>query len=195
MSKVVAHLTMSLDGFIADPDDGVEELFGWYGNGEAEVPSHDPRWTFHVSEASRAWLRGALDGYGALVCGRRLFDHTRGWGGNHPSGVPLFVVTHRPVEDWPHPVTFVTDGVPSAIARAKRIAGDRDVSAASTTVVQQCLDAGLLDVIEVNLVPVLLGTGIPFFANLATAPVRLSDPEVIEGRAVTHLRYEVRYRQ
>jgi dihydrofolate reductase len=191
MSKVVAHMCMSLDGFVADPDDGCEELFGWYGNGDVTVPSHDPRWTFHVTEASAGWLRNGLDRAGALVCGRRLFDHTKGWGGNHPSGAPLFVVTHRPVQDWPHPVTFVTDGVPSAIEQAKQVAGDKDVSAASTTIVQQCLDAGLLDEIEVNLVPVLLGEGIPFFANLAKAPVRLSDPEVIEGRGATHLRYQV----
>jgi dihydrofolate reductase len=192
MSKVVAHLSMSLDGFIANPDDSVDGLFDWYGNGEVEVPSHDSRWTFHVTEASAPWLRSALDRAGALVCGRRLFDYTKGWGGNHPTGAPLFVVTHRPVADWPHPVTFVTDGVASAIEQAKRVAGDKDVSAASTTVIQQCLDAGLLDEIEVNLIPILLGEGIPFFANLAKTPVRLSDPEVIQGRGVTHLRYQVR---
>lgn len=192
MSKVVAHLSMSLDGFIADPDDGCAELFGWYGNGDVEVCSHDPRWTFHVSDASVPWLRSALDDAGALVCGRRLFDHTHGWGGNHPSGAPLFVVTHRPVEDWPHPVTWVTGGVPDAIEQAKKVAGERHVAAASTTVIQQCLDEGLLDEIQVNLVPVLLGEGIPFFHHLARKPVRLSDPEVVEGREVTHLRYQVK---
>lgn len=191
MSKVVAHLSMSLDGFIADPDDGCDELFGWYGNGDVEVASNDPRWTFHVSEASAPWLRESLDRAGALVCGRRLFDHTHGWGGNHPSGAELFVVTHRPVADWPHPVTWVTDGVPSAIEQAKKAAGERDVSAASTTIIQQCLDEDLLDEIEVNLIPVVLGAGIPFFHHLSRTPVRLSDPEVIQGRQVTHLRYEV----
>ncbi|HEY0449698.1 dihydrofolate reductase family protein [Actinophytocola sp.] len=191
MSKVVAHLSMSLDGFIADPDDGVRELFDWYDNGEVTVPSNDPRWTHHVSAASAPLLREAYATAGALVTGRRLFDHTHGWGGNHPAGVPLFVVTHRPPADWPHPVTFVTDGVVSAIEQAKAVAGDKVVSAASTTVVQQALDAGLLDEIVVNLIPVLLGEGIPFFANLAKHPVRLSDPEVIEGNRVTHLRYQV----
>lgn len=191
MAKVVAHLSMSLDGFIADPHDGVEELFGWYDNGEVVVPSRDPRWTFHVSEASAPVLREAFDSAGALVCGRRLFDHTNGWGGNHPAGVPLFVVTHRPPTDWPHPVTFVTDGVASAIEQAKEVAGDKVVSAASTTVVQQALDADLLDEIQVNLIPVLLGRGIPFFPNLARFPVRLSDPEVVQGIGVTHLRYQV----
>ncbi len=191
MSKVFAHMSMSLDGFVADPDDGCDELFGWYGNGDVAVSGTDPRWTFHLTEPSARVVRGAFDRAGALVCGRRLFDHTHGWGGNHPAGVPLFVVTHRPVPGWPHPVTFVTDGVASAIAQAKDVAGDKDVSAASTTIVRQCLDEGLLDEIEVNLVPVLLGKGIPFFANLASAPVRLSDPEVVEGTEVTHLRYRV----
>jgi dihydrofolate reductase len=191
MSKVIAHMSMSLDGFVADPNDGVEGLFDWYENGEVEVPSKDPRWTFHVAEASADWLRAALDQAGALVCGRHLFDYTKGWGGNHPAGAPLFVVTHRPVTDWPHPVTFVYDGVVSAIEQAKEVAGEKDVSAGGTTIVQQCLDAGLLDEIQVNLVPVLLGTGKPFFRDLARTPVRLSDPEVIQGRGVTHLRYQV----
>lgn len=190
MSKVIAHMSMSLDGFIAGPDDGCEELFDWYGNGDVEVPSHDPRWTFHVSEASAGWLRDALDAAGAMVCGRRLFDITKGWGGNHPTGAELFVVTHKPVADWPHPVTFVTDGVASAIEQAKKAAGQKAVAAGGTTIVQQCLVAGLLDELQVNLVPVLLGEGIPLFANLSRS-VRLSDPEVIEGRSVTHLRYQV----
>ncbi|MGH3879697.1 MAG: dihydrofolate reductase family protein [Actinophytocola sp.] len=193
MSKVVAHMSMSLDGYVADPSDGCEELFGWYGNGEVEVPSNDPRWTFHVSAASAPMLREAFDGCGALVCGRRLFDHTKGWGGNHPTGAPLFVVTHRPIVDWPHPVTFVTDGVASAIEQAKQVAGDKVIAAASTTVVQQCLDLDLLDEIQVNLVPVLMGEGIPFFPNLTRTPVRLTDPEVIAGKGVTHLRYQVEH--
>ena len=191
MTKVVAHMSMSVDGFVADPDDGCTDLFGWYDNGDVEVPTADSRWTFHVAPASAPVLRGALTRAGALVCGRRLFDHTKGWGGNHPAGVPLFVVTHRPPADWPHPATFVTDGVASAIEQAKAVAGGKDVSAASTTIVQQALDAGLLDEIEVNLVPVLLGRGIPFFANLAKHPVRLSDPEIVAGTGVTHLRYQV----
>jgi dihydrofolate reductase len=192
MSTVFAHMTMSLDGFIADENDGCDDLFGWYDNGDVEVPSNDPRWTFHVTEPSVPFLRHALDRSGALVCGRRLFDIAQGWGGNHPSGCPLVVVTHRPVTDWPHPVTFVTDGVVSAIEQAKKIAGDKDVVCASAAITQQALDAGLIDEIAVSLVPVLLGRGIPFFAKLASAPVRLSDPTVVEGNGATHLRYEVR---
>jgi dihydrofolate reductase len=191
MTKLIAHMTMSLDGFVADPNDGVEELFGWYDNGDVAVPSNDPRWVHHTDPASAEVLRAAYANAGALVCGRRLFDHTHGWGGNHPAGVPLFVMTHRPPPDWPHPVTFVTDGVASAIEQAKAAAGSKNVIIASTTITQQALDAGLLDELAVSLVPVLLGKGIPFFANLAATPVRLSDPEVVQGTGVTHLRYQV----
>lgn len=192
MAKTIA--SMSLDGFIADPSDGVEHLFGWYGNGEVTTPTADPRWSFHTSAASAALLRQALADGGALVCGRRLFDHTHGWGGRHPMGVPVFVVTHTVPDDWPPtdpPFTFVTAGVERAVAQAKAVAGDKNVAIASANVVQQCLNAGLLDEIQVDMVPVLLGQGIPFFANLSGAPVGLEGPVVTEGTGVTHLRYRV----
>ena len=194
MTRVVTEMSMSLDGFIADPSDGVEHLFGWYSSGPVEVPTADPRWTFHLSEASAAHLREAFASVGALVCGRRLFDHTQGWGGNHPLGVPVFVVSHSVPDGWPRPdapFTFVTDGLESAIARAKAVAGEKTVAVASANVVQQCLNLGLLDEITVSLVPVLLGEGIPYFAHLSSAPVKLKGPRVVEGEGVTHLTYRV----
>jgi dihydrofolate reductase len=195
MAKVVADMTMSLDGFIADPDDGVNELFGWYGNGDVEVPTADPeRWTFKVSEASARHLRPSFSGaIGGLVCGRRIFDLTQGWGGHHPVGAPVFVVSHSVPDGWPRddsPTTFHTGAI-EALDAAKAVAGDRIVAVATPTLTQQYLDAGLLDEIVVSLVPVLLGKGIPFFANLATAPIRLDDPTVVEGTRVTHLTYRV----
>jgi dihydrofolate reductase len=95
MGKVVSHMTMSLDGFIADPHDGVAELFGWYEAGTVTVPSADERWPFTVDERSAQLLREVLAATGALVCGRRLFDHTNGWDDRHP----VVVVTHRPPRD------------------------------------------------------------------------------------------------
>lgn len=195
MARVVADMSMSLDGFIADPSGGIEHLFGWYGNGDVTVRTADPRWTFHTSEASAGHLRDAFASVGALVCGRRLFDLTGGWGGNHPTGVPVFVVTHGVPGGWPRedaPFTFVTDGIENALAQAKTAAGDRVVAVASANIAQQCLDAGLLDGIQVNLVPVLLGEGIRLFDNLTNAPVKLEGPAVIEGTDVTHLYYRVR---
>ena len=195
MSKVVADMSMSLDGFIADPSDGVDRLFGWYGNGDVEVPTARPDFTFRTSEASAQHLRAALSEVGALVCGRRLFDISGGWGGKHPMGVPVVVVTHSVPDGWPRddaPFTFVSDGIESALAQAKSIAGEKLVGVASASVAQQCLDAGLLDALRVSLVPVLLGDGIPWFANLSSAPIELDGPSVTEGTGVTHLYYRIR---
>ena len=124
---------------------------------------------------------------------RRLYDLTNGWDG-HPGGeVPMVVVTHHPPQDWPRggvPVFFETS-VEAAIAKARELAGDRDVDIAGATITRGCLDAGLLDAIQVSLVPVILGDGIPWLAG-TRGPVRLSGPEVVEDRGVTHLRYVVR---
>jgi dihydrofolate reductase len=194
MGEVIADMCMSLDGYIADPHDGIDQLFGWYFDGEVATPTASPQFTFRTSEASAVHLRSAFAGIGALIAGRHLFDVAQGWGGYHPMGVPVFVVTHEAPADWRHPeapLTFVTDGIESAVAQAKARAGDKFVAVASAKIAQQCLDAGLLDAIQVNLVPVLLGEGIPFFENLAKHPVRLKGPTVLEGVGVTHLTYRV----
>ncbi|MFC0437164.1 dihydrofolate reductase family protein [Kutzneria buriramensis] len=194
MSEVIANMSMSLDGFIADANDGIEHVFGWYGSGDVTVPTAVEWATFRVSEASAGVIRHGQATIGALIGGRRLFDLTGGWGGTHPMGVPVFIVTHTEPTDWPHPdapFTFVTDGIESAVAQAKAAAGDRNVAVASPTIVRQCLDAGLLDAVQVDLVPVVLGKGIPFFGELAKSPVRLSDPTIVQGEGVTHLTYRV----
>ncbi|MEV6603700.1 dihydrofolate reductase family protein [Kutzneria sp. NPDC051319] len=195
MSEVIANMSMSLDGFIADTNDGIDQVFGWYGSGDVTVPTAVEWATFRTSEASAGVLRHGLATIGALIGGRRLFDLTNGWNGLHPMGVPVFVVTHREPTDWAHPeapFTFVTDGIESAVAKAKAAAGDKNVAVASPTIVRQCLDAGLLDAVQVDLVPVLLGKGIPFFGELAKSPVQLDGPTVVEGEGVTHLTYRVR---
>lgn len=197
MAIVIANMSMSLDGFIADPSDGVEHLFGWYDNGDVTVPTADPRWSFHTSATSAEYLRETFANIGALIAGRRLFDITNGWGGHHPAGVPVFVVTHSVPDGWPRadaPFTFVTAGVERAVAQARAVAGDKFVAVASANIAQQCLNVGLLDAIAVDLVPVLLGNGIRFFDHLTTAPVELEDPRVIEGTHVTHLYYRVKAR-
>lgn len=193
MSKVLSHMTMSLDGFIADPQDGIEELFGWYGAGDVSLPTANEDIAFSVDESSAELLRGMLGNTGALVSGRRLFDITDGWGDNHPVGAPVVVVTHRAPEDadrWPR--TTFTDSVESGIERAKEVAGDKDVTVASADIARQALDLGLLDEVHVSLVPVLLREGIPYFASLTSAPHRFEDPVVIPGARATHLQYAVR---
>ena len=166
MGRVFSHMTMSLDGFIADPDDGVTELFGWYEAGPVTVPSADERWSFQVDERSAEVLRDMLAGTGALVCGQRLFEHTHGWGDRHPVGAPVVVVTHQPPEDagtW-KTISFA-GSVPEGIAVAKETAGDKDVTIASASIAQQALDLDLDDAVMISLVPVLLGKGIPYFAG------------------------------
>jgi dihydrofolate reductase len=197
MASVVADMSVSLDGFVADTHDEVGPLFDWYQVGPVTTPSADERWTFHTDRASAAQLRDALTSIGALICGRRLFDLTNAWGGRHPIGCHVFVVTHTVPKGWPQPeapFTFVTDGIESAVAQAKALAGDRIVAVATPTITQQCLNAGLLDAIRVNLVPVMLGDGIRWLDNLRDAPVMLDDPIVTEGMRVTHLEYRVQRR-
>jgi dihydrofolate reductase len=107
----------------------------------------------------------------------------------------VFVVTHQVPAGWPRddaPFTFVTEGVASAVAQASAVAGDKVVAVASANIAQQCLNAGLLDAVSVNLVPVLLGAGIRFFDHLGGTPIQLEDPQVIEGTGVTHLYYRVK---
>lgn len=196
MGQVVSNLSMSLDGFIEDTDGSVEELFEWYSAGPVETETANADIPFSQSAEDAEHSQQAMRSLGALIAGRRLFDVADGWNGVHPTGVPVFVVTHRTPtpQEWPHqdaPFTFVTDGVESAIGQAKAVAGDKDVVIASPNIAQQALDAGLLDVITVDLVPYLLGSGTPYFANLASAPVRLDDPTIQRGSRVTHLSYRV----
>jgi dihydrofolate reductase len=197
MSKVFTGASMSLDGYISGPNEtGFEHLFKWYGNGDVDVPTSKPDMTMRMTQVSADHFRRLIDMTGALVVGRRLFDYTGGWGGNHPIGVPVVVVTHSVPEGWPRedaPFTFVTEGIERAIETASDLAGDKVVGVNGGTIARQCLDAGLLDEIWVDLVPVLLGSGTPFFEQLAGAPVELEGPiSVTEGADVTHLRYRVR---
>jgi dihydrofolate reductase len=195
MGKVITSASMSLDGFIAGPaETGFEHLFAWHRNGDEEVPSADPRWSFRLAPASADHLREQLGRFGALVVGRRLFDLTQGWGGNHPFGVPIFVVTHEAPVDWAHPeapFTFVTDGLHSAVRKAKEAAGTKDVGVAAGDLARQALDAGLLDEIHVDLVPVLLGSGTRLVGDLSRTPVKLETRRVRESTGVTHIQYAV----
>lgn len=195
MTEVIADMAMSLDGFIADKEDRIDPLIGWYFNGDAEVTTPNPAVTFRTSEASADVIRDALGTIGAIVGGRRYFDLANGWGGRHPMGVPTFVVTHRPPpDDWPadnDAIRFVYDGVERAIEQAKAAAGGKSVALATPTVTRAAYAAGLLDALSVNLVPVLLGDGIPWLAGLSDGPVALEGPRVVAGDGVTHLRYRV----
>jgi dihydrofolate reductase len=197
MSKVYTGASMSLDGYISGPgESGFDKLFKWYGNGDVEIPTADPELTMRTTPVSAEHFRSVIDMTGALVVGRKLFDVTSGWGGRHPLDKPVVVLTHNPPEDWPAdtPFTFVTEGIEAAIEQATALAGDKVVGVNGGTIASQCLNAGLLDEVWVDLVPVLLGDGTPFFDSLTGAPIELEGPvSVTEGTDVTHLRYRVRY--
>jgi dihydrofolate reductase len=187
-------MTMSLDGFIASPDGGIKDLFGWYFSGDTEVPVHGGRLVFKLHPASAAVFQDSLQRAGAVVTGRRDFDVSNAWGGQSPLGVPIFVVTHRPPSEWvgvESPFTFVTDGIASALAQARAVAGDKDIDVGGSTIVQQCLQAGWLDELQIHLAPVLLGAGVRLFDHLGLAPRHLEIVDTVATPYVTHLRYRV----
>lgn len=191
---------MSLDGFIAGPEDsGFDLLFKWYGAGDVEVPMPDSTaqvLASHVSQASAELMRQEYGGLGALIVGRHLYDLVNAWNGRHPLGVTTVVLTHHPPDDRPladENFVFVTEGIEAAVAKAKEIAGDKNVGVNGGQMARQALEAGLLDEIGVELVPVVLGAGTPLFADLASGPVEFEGPVLaVEGIGVTHLRYRVR---
>jgi dihydrofolate reductase len=194
MGKVIAGAAMSLDGFIADTSDAVGPLFDFYGNGDVELTGADPDRVFRTTAATADYLRTEWGNIGATVIGRRLFDLTNGWGGRPAVGDAVFVVTHRAPADWPHPdapFTFVTDGLPSAIAQAQAFAQDRNVATTAGDLTGQAIAAGLVDEVSISLVPVVFGAGVRFFGDYAASPVLLRNPQVVEGDRVTHLHYRV----
>lgn len=195
MATVFAGFTMSLDGFIANPDYSTEGLFDWFNSGDTELALPDGKMTVRLSPASAMAMRDIWQTVGAIVTGRRMFDIAHGWGGTHPLNVPVFVVSHSIPEGWPRddaPFTFVTQGVESAIEQAKKVAGEKRVVVAGANVAQQALKAGLVDEIELDLVPVLLGRGIRFFEYLGVEPIKLERTIAVLAPDVTHLRFRVK---
>lgn len=193
MGKVITGFSTSLDGFIAGEDDRVDEVFRWLGSGNTEYTVPSGKKAFKVAPESAAYLRALFESVGALVTGRRQFDLTKGWGGQHPLNVPVFVVSHRP----PPPLgggssfTFVPEGVERAVALAKEIAGDKNVAIDGASIVQQAIQAELVDEIGMDLVPFLLGTGVRYFDHLGRTPIELKRVHAIEAPNVTHLRFRV----
>ena len=141
-------------------------------------------------------MRKEMAGWGALVVGRHLYDLTNAWNGRHPLDVTTVVLTHHPPEDRPladEDFVFVTDGIEAAVAKAREIAGDKDVAVNGGQMARQALEAGLLDEIGVDLVPVILGDGTRLFADLTSGPLEFDGPFLeVQGIGVTHLRYRVR---
>ena len=191
---------MSLDGFITGPNDSVEHPIGEGGD-------RLHQWIYdHASWRGRHGLEGGATGReddligeafertGAYVMGRRMFAHGEGpWGEDPPFHGPVFVLTHQVreplVKQGGTTFTFVTDGIERALERARAAAGDKDVSiAGGANVIQQYLKAGLLDELQIHLVPMLIGDGVRLFERLGTEPIELDITRVIESAGVTHIR-------
>ena len=203
MSKVTTGFSMSVDGFVAGPNDnpdnslgdGGDRLFKWYFSGDAthEVPSGNG--TFKMSKEGADMLEEASQSAGVLVTARRTFDIAHAWGGKHPMDVPIVVVTHKVPKEWINkpgsPFTFVKDGVVSAIKKAKEIAGNKMVVVGAPSIVKQCLKEGLMDEIHIDLIPTLLFSGVPLFNQLGIQPVDLKIAEVNANAEVIHITYEV----
>lgn len=195
MGQVGFAMSMSLDGFIAGPNDDVERLHGWLYDLASWRAPHGLEGG--VANRDAEILEEGLRNIGAIVMGRRMFDLAEApWGDNPPFHMPVFVVTHHPreplVKQGGTTFTFITDGVASALRQAQAAAGDRDVGVAGgAMIIQQLLRAGLIDQILIHLVPVLLGGGIRLFDQLGAQPIELERTSAIEGAAVTHLRFRV----
>lgn len=203
MARVLFDISMSLDGFITGPNDGVGKPLG-----ESVERLHE--WLYGLSSwRERHGLSGgevggddevleeSFETTGAILMGRRMFDAGEGpWGADPPFHMPVFVVTHEardPVAtEGGTTFTFVTAGIESALAQARAAAGDRDISVAGgANIAQQYLKAGLLDEIQIHLVPVLLGGGVRLFDDLGPHQVELERTRVVESPGVTHLRFRV----
>ncbi len=198
MGSVVADLTVSLDGFVAGAEDGPGRPLGRGGEGlfrwmTAGPESNRVERRLRPPDASLPVVQEWLTEYGAIVSGRRTFDIAGGWKDGHPVDVPIFVVTHHPPVhgEWSPRVTFVTEGVEPALELAQQAAGGLKVSVCAADTAQQLLRAGLLDEIQVSVVPLLLGSGVRLFDHLGAAPVELEQTRVVVAEGVTHLRYRV----
>ena len=202
MTKVVIDMSMSLDGFVAGPNDSKADS----GSANTEVCTSStgtPRARRRPAcyslfrpapGANREEVERTFAESGAYVFGRRTYDITDGWGGRHPvNGVPVFVLTHDPPADFPRGpsnLTFVTDGIESAIDLARAVAGGKDVKLGGASPGKQALAAGLCDEIFVHLAPYLLGGGVRLFDRLPDG-IQLEKLSVSDGPFATHLRYRV----
>jgi len=197
VSATVLYMSMSLDGFIAGPNEGP-------GNGLGDGGHRLHEWALTGGDAGResvgrpAGVNGQVFdefmGTGAVVAGRGTFEPAGGWGGDHHDGVPIFIYSRREpaidIGQWPL-VTYVSD-VSSAMTEAKQAAGDRDVLVHGAATAQLALAAGVLDELEIHVIPVLFGQGRRLFDNLRPEQIELERTRILEGEGgVTHMHYEV----
>lgn len=190
MSSTVLYMSMSLDGFIAGPNVGPDNGLGDGGERLHEWPFPGP------DGSANHKICDEFVSTGAIVAGRGTFEPAGGWGGDHHDGVPIYILSrHQPpawVADWPG-VHYVSD-LEAAVRQAKQAAGDKNVLVHGSSIAQRALTAGLLDEMEIHLIPVLLGDGVRLFEHLGVEHRELERLRVVEGEGdVTHLRYRIRH--
>jgi dihydrofolate reductase len=185
MGTVVIDMSMSVDGYIAAPNDNPEQ-----GLGEDGMRLHD--WAFDDPSVFEQVYGNLVEETGAVIMGRRTYDNSiEAWGGKGPLGeVPCFVVTHRPLEGADPLFTAVSDGIESALAQARNAAGDKRIGLMGADVDQQFLAAGLVDEVRIHLVDVLLGGGRRLF-DVLPGRVELERTGLGDTAGVTHLEYRV----
>jgi dihydrofolate reductase len=195
MTKVLAGITTSVDGYVAGPDDGPGKGLGEGGERLHYWVFGGP-WTYEGETRGEptgedaAWLAEAIERVGAVVGGRWTYEAARHWGDENPWGLPFFIVTHRPEEEPPGGAFTFVAGVPQAIEQAKEAAGGKDVHVmGGADVIRQALDHGLVDVLHLHLAPVVLGAGTPLFHD--AAPRALVQQAVEVSPFATHLAYAV----
>jgi dihydrofolate reductase len=197
LSATVLYMSMSLDGFIAGPNEGPDNPLGDGGHRlhQWALPGADAD---HKEVGRPAGVNGQVfDEFmatGAVVCGRGTIEPADGWGGDHHDGVPIFVLTRRAPDSkprqWPL-VTYVPE-VRTAMTEAKQAAGDKNVLVHGAGTAQLALAAGVLDELEIHLIPVLLGQGRRLFDNLDPEHIELERTRILEGEGgVTHMHYRV----
>jgi dihydrofolate reductase len=196
MTKVIAGITTSVDGYITGPDDGPskglgeggERLHYWVFGGPWSYDS-EPKGEPTGDDAE--WLQDVSSKIGAVVCGRWTYEAARHWGDKNPWGLPLFVVTHRP-EEQPEGDEFrFVDGIEAALERAKDAAGDKDVHLmGGADVIRQALDAGLIDELSIIIAPVVLGGGKHLFEGFSNS-VELEHKGVRQSPFATFIDYRV----
>jgi dihydrofolate reductase len=201
MGKVVFDISVSLDGYVAGPDDGPELGLGAGGERLHEWVVELKSWREpHGLEggetnASSAIVEEGLSAAGAIVVGKRMFDNAHGWGDVPPFHMPVFVLTHtarEPLAKSDTTFTFVTDGIESAVEQAMAAAGEKNVGiGGGANTAQQALKAALVDEVQLNVAPVLLGGGVRLFEGLGPDDAEFELVRVIEGPKATHLKYRV----
>jgi dihydrofolate reductase len=192
VGSVIITAAVSLDGFIAQESDDPGPVFDWYENGDVAFNGGDPERVFHVTPATADYLSRTWSTVGVAIIGRHLFDITNGWNGRPAASDAVFVMTHEPPDDWPFPdapFAFITEGIESAVERARIFSGDRDVSITAGNLAGQALRAGLVDELRIDLTPVVLGRGVRYFGDYDGDIQLFGNPEVVQGDRVTHLRY------